>query len=292
MGDNLRRNLTPSSDPQACSSELTRTSSDFSGSGVTIESFRDPTANSRPGQTMVWTNEKHNLYLDFLEASFVKQLHCSTSLCGLHPQGEMWEPYPTPELPAEGQNSSHQFSVLLDGGCQKINYKSNDPLLDSTADSCDILGSPWLYHFTIAGKSSSETFPVSRETVVPNDEICLRSNTNLSCKSARSSKQHPIFHSCNHSLGSCTSEVSDQNFVEEGQGEKTSCVSGTKRLKMMAMLDSSNNSQVVPHGKLPTVDDSIMSNASAKRGKKKLLSEHPESFSCPKSDIHYFLRES
>ncbi|XWS68027.1 hypothetical protein CRYUN_Cryun04dG0055000 [Craigia yunnanensis] len=253
MGDNLRRNFpfpSPSSDSQACSGELTRTNSDFSGSGVTIESFRDSTANEIPGQTMVWTNEKHNSYLDFLEASFVKQLHCSMSLRGRHPQEEMWEPCPTPELAAKGHNSSHQFSVLQDGCCQKINYKSNNPLLDSTADSCDILGSPWLHHFTSAGKSSLATFPVPRETVVPNDEIYLRSNTNFSRKSARSSEKHPIFHSCNHSLGSCSSEFSDQNFVEEDQGENTSCFSGAKRLKMMAMLDASSNSQVVPLGKL------------------------------------------
>ncbi|MBA0733345.1 hypothetical protein Gogos_017374 [Gossypium gossypioides] len=39
-------------------------------------------------------------------------------------------------------------------------------------------------------------------------------------------------------------EVSDQNFVDEELKEKTSCVSGAKRLKMMPMLDASSNSQV------------------------------------------------
>ncbi|XVE93367.1 hypothetical protein REPUB_Repub01dG0185900 [Reevesia pubescens] len=157
---------------------------------------------------MVWTNEKHNAYLDFLEASFVNQLHCSMSLRGCQPQEEMQEPCPTPQLPAEGHHS-HQ-----DGCCQKINYESNDPLLDSTADSSDILGSPLLHHFTSAGKSSFETFAVPRETVDPNDGIYFRSNTNFSCKSARSSDQQPTFHSCNHSFSGCTTEVSDQNFVE------------------------------------------------------------------------------
>ncbi|KAK9004514.1 hypothetical protein V6N11_041984 [Hibiscus sabdariffa] len=121
---------------------------------------------------MVWTNEKHNLYLDFLEASFVKQLHYSTSLRACHPRREMWEPCPTPQLPAH--SSSHQFSALQDGCYQK----SNDPLLDSTADSSDIWESP-LHRFTSADKSSSETFPLSRETVVPNGGTYLRSNTTL-----------------------------------------------------------------------------------------------------------------
>ncbi|XVF67581.1 hypothetical protein PTKIN_Ptkin10aG0132400 [Pterospermum kingtungense] len=251
MADNLRRNFPfpiPSSDPQACVTELTRTNSDSSGSGL---SFIDPTANARPGQDMVWTNEKHNSYLEFLEASFVEQLHCSWSMRGCHPQKEMWELCPTPQLFARAHNSSHQFSVLKDGCCQKTNYERNDPLLESTADSSDILGSPSLHQSTSTCKNTSATFSVPRETVLPNDGIFLRSNTNLA---------------------GCTTEVSDQNFVDEDQREKTGCASGAKRLKKKAMLDSSSNSQVVPLGKSNLVDDSIMSNASAKRGKRKSLS--------------------
>ncbi|GMJ09781.1 hypothetical protein HRI_004647300 [Hibiscus trionum] len=200
MGHNLRRNFpAPASDPLACFNELTQTNSDSSASGVTIESLRDPTANATPGETMVWTNEKHNSYLEFLEASFVKQLHYSMSLRGCHPRQEMCEPCPTPQLPAQVHNSSHQFSALQNG-CYK---KSNDPLLDSTADSSDIRESP-SHHFMSADESSSET-------VVPDGGTYLRSNT---------------------TLGGCTTEVSDQNFVDEDQREKTIRVFGAKRLKM------------------------------------------------------------
>ncbi|PPD86805.1 hypothetical protein GOBAR_DD16255 [Gossypium barbadense] len=285
------------------------------------------------GQTMVWTNEKHNTYLDSLEASFVKQLHYSKSLHGCHPQVGMREPCLFPQL-LVGHNSSHQFSILQDGCGQKINYESNDPLLESTADSGAVLGSPWLHHFRSAGKCSSITFPVPRKIAVPNDEICSRSNTNFYCKSAVNSKHNPIVNSCNHSLDSCTAalmmdykgrglaynvicwirmewtkyffgwEVSDQNFVAEDHGEKTSYASGAKRMKMMTVLDASSDSQIIrsnltsslaqvaPVGNLHTIDDSIISNISAKRGKKKLLSDHPERLTCPKSDTHYFLRES
>ena len=62
---------------------------------------------------MVWTNEKHNSYLDFLEGLFVKRLHCSMSLHARHSQEEIWEPCPTPELPAKGHNSSHQVRDLI-----------------------------------------------------------------------------------------------------------------------------------------------------------------------------------
>ncbi|KAB2050982.1 hypothetical protein ES319_A12G024000v1 [Gossypium barbadense] len=294
MGDNLCRNFpfpAPSLHPQACVPELTQTNLDFSDSGVTIESFRDPTPIAQLGQTMVWTNEKHNTYLDSLEASFVKQLHYSKSLHGCHPQVGMREPCLFPQQPA-GHNSSHQFSILQDGCGQKINYESNDPLLESTADSDAVLGSPWLHHFRSAGKCSSMTFPVPRKISVPNDEIYSRSNTNFYCKSAVNSKHNPIVNSCNHSLDSCTAEVSDQNFVAKDHGEKISYASGAKRMKMMTVRDASSDSQVAPVGNLHTIDDSIISNISAKRGKKKLLSDHPESLTSPKSDTHCFLRES
>ncbi|GMI78782.1 hypothetical protein HRI_001547400 [Hibiscus trionum] len=296
MGDNLRRSFPfPSRrflDPQPFVPELTRTNSDSSDSGVTIQNFRDPTADSQPGQSMVWTNEMHNSYLNFLEASFVKQLHYSKRFHGCYQQVGMSEQCPFPQQPAEGHHSSYQFSVLQDGCDQKMNYKSNDHFLESTAESGAVVESPRLRGLTSEYKSSITTFPVSRENVVLNDGIYLGSNTNFSCKSAVNSEQNPIIDSCNHRLGSSTAEVSDQNFVDEDQEEKTSGISGAQRLKITTVRNASSNSQVAPVGKLHTMDDSIISYTSAKRGKKKLLSDHPESLTDPKSDIHYFLRES
>ncbi|KAE8728969.1 hypothetical protein F3Y22_tig00004035pilonHSYRG00004 [Hibiscus syriacus] len=94
------------------------------------------------GQTMVWTNEKHNSYLDFLEEPFVKQLHYSRSLHGCHPQVGMWKQCPFPQQSEEGHNSSHQFSILQDDCGQKMNYKSNDLLLESTVESGSVVESP------------------------------------------------------------------------------------------------------------------------------------------------------
>ncbi|KAE8708263.1 Cold regulated protein 27, putative isoform 2 [Hibiscus syriacus] len=151
---------------------------------------------------MVWTNEKHNSYLDFLEESFVKQLHYSRSLHGCHPQVGMWKQCPFPQQSA-GHNSSHQFPILQDDCVQKMNYKSNDLFLETIAKSGSVVQSPRLHNFTSAGKSSITTFPVPIEIVVSNDGIYLRSNTDFSGKSAVNSEQNPIIDSCNHSLGSC-----------------------------------------------------------------------------------------
>ncbi|KAK8659775.1 hypothetical protein V6N13_029969 [Hibiscus sabdariffa] len=230
MGYNLRRGFPfatrRSLDPQPCAPELTRTNSDSSDSGVTvtIQSFRDPTADAHP-------------------------LHYSKSFHGCHQVG-MWEQCPFPQQPAEGQHSSHQFSVLQDSCGQNMNYKSNDHFLESTAESGAVVESPMLHKFTSADKSSITTFPVSRETVVPNDGIYLESNRNFSCRSAVNSEQNPIIDSFNHRLGSCTAEISDQNFDDEDQEEKTSCMPGAKRMKMTTVLIASSNSQVAPVGKL------------------------------------------
>ncbi|PPS00382.1 hypothetical protein GOBAR_AA20267 [Gossypium barbadense] len=121
---------------------------------------------------------------------------------------------------------------------------------------------------TPAGKSSSTTFPVPREIVVPNDGIYIysRSNTNFSHKSARNSGQHPIYQFCNYSLGSCT--AGEDNWVKPSRmilqlievtldwmrcqirtwwmktKEKKPAMSGAKSLKMMAVLDASSHGQV------------------------------------------------
>lgn len=53
--------------------------------------------------------------------------------------------------------------------------------------------------------------------------------------------------------------------------------------------------QVVPLGKFRMTDVSTVNNASSEReqeGTYELLSEHPESFVCPKSDQHYCLKGS
>jgi len=53
--------------------------------------------------------------------------------------------------------------------------------------------------------------------------------------------------------------------------------------------------QVVPLGKFRMTDVATVSNASSEReqeGTYELLSEHTESFVCPKSDLHYCLKGS
>ncbi|XP_038998648.1 uncharacterized protein LOC120123939 [Hibiscus syriacus] len=148
----------------------------------------------------------------------------------------MWEPCPT-QLRAKVHNSSHQFGYY---------QKSDDPLLDSTADSSDNRES-LLHHVTPAG---------SRETVVADGGTNSGSNTSLDgCTSGKFSLNLqanflfllPSFISvmsfpvpCLPVMHRTFPEVWDQNFVDEDRREKTG-VSWAKLLKTTAMYDASTN---------------------------------------------------
>ncbi|KAL3597233.1 hypothetical protein D5086_008870 [Populus alba] len=129
------------------------------------------------GPSAAWTVEKHRLYLDSLEASFVnKQLRHSFSLrC-------WWR-----EMGGRPCSSQPQFMVLRHCRWEK---KMNEPLLESTADSRRQLG----------GQTGGR-----RLIMIFKDTLLLVAG------------------------GFVTIEVSDQNFVEEHQGEELTCIHMLKR---------------------------------------------------------------
>lgn len=89
--------------------------------------------------------------------------------------------------------SDFQFVVLRDGCWQKINYKNNDSFLDSTADSHVVLDSPWIRHFTSAGKRRCVRSAGTHELGVPCDEG-IRLEGNLPSGSSRCSGQRSLCH--------------------------------------------------------------------------------------------------
>ncbi|GLT73731.1 hypothetical protein SLA2020_455690 [Shorea laevis] len=285
MAENLRQNIPfLSPDREAYMNGLTRTNSD--SSGLTAESSIHHLKGVREGQSMFWTDEKHNFYLDLLEATFVQQMHHSMSLCGHRSQEEMQGP--STQSVAREQNSSDQFMVLQDGCRQKRNYGHNESLLDSTADSNDILESHCVHNSTSVCKHYPAMSPQIQKKIVHGKGRNSRSNMDF-CVSARNPEQHPDCCSYERNLGGSAAEALGQNFVNEDQGEETNSISRAKRLKV-ATVDPSSNDQVVPLRKFHLVDNStiIETETLSKRGKTKLLSEEPESSSDSNSGIHYF----
>ncbi|XP_065869700.1 cold-regulated protein 27 [Euphorbia lathyris] len=217
QGQNLRRNLSyPSPDHVAmeagCVRNLTRTDS-FYSSDITAEDCL------APGASTMWTDEKHSLYLDSLEASFVNHLNNPITLRGCLRE-ILWSHR---AMPTNSSASVHQ-----DVKRQKTNPQKNNLLLESTADSHIIPEKQYEHRVTSSVKRSIGA--CNDQDVASSERLHARENSPV-C-SAQSSPQHSI-------------EVSDQNFVEVGQGERSKCRPRVKRLKR-AVADDSGSDQVVP----------------------------------------------
>ncbi|XP_010530776.1 PREDICTED: uncharacterized protein LOC104807270 isoform X2 [Tarenaya hassleriana] len=117
-------------------------------SAVTVESSRCCwcesccDAHTRPDECSGWTDEKHNSYLDYLEKSFVRKLHC---LMG----GKTHRLFTTHDLPTNPCKSSDQFVRW-----QKINFGNKRARLDTSSDF-SLHENPAANHFS--GNSGSYT---------------------------------------------------------------------------------------------------------------------------------------
>ncbi|EEF43686.1 conserved hypothetical protein [Ricinus communis] len=270
----------------ACvSQKLTRSCSD--SSAITVDSFKDL------GPSTVWTDEKHSLYIDSLEAAFVNQLHHSIALRGSL-QEILLGPYSSRALPKNSRNSSHKLMVLRDGSWQNINSRRNKPLLESTADSHYIQEIPCTSHFSSAGKRRIVACHDLHHGGLCSERIHAAGNSPVSCGLARSSGQHSACSLCYCNSDGIALEVSDQNFVDDDGGEKSSCMATVKKLKIVG-TDASSYDKIVPLRNSNISEVSTASQACREREEEvhqELLSENPDTFVYPKSDLHYFLRES
>ncbi|WCJ17685.1 cold regulated gene 27 [Euphorbia peplus] len=178
-----------------------------------------------PGASTMWTDEKHSLYLDSLEASFVNHLNNPIGLRGCLRE-ILWSRYSYPAMPTNSSASARQ-----DGKRQKTNLQRNKLLLESTADSPVVVENP-INILTSSVKRSIDACHDKGHNVT-SSERRLHAGENSPVCSAQSSPQHSI-------------EVSDQNFLEVvGQRERSNCRARVKRLKRVAGDDSSSD-QVVP----------------------------------------------
>lgn len=275
----------PVSAPDFFTAEFTRTDSD--SSAITLDFSKDAWLRcdyALQGKSTEWTDEKHSMYLDYLEASFVDELYHSTHLGGLGMKKNSQRPY-----------SSDQFLVLGDGGQKKIDYERNEPLFDGTADSHEMVESPFFHHFKCSKKGCSVACLDPQEHGLLCDNG-IHSKGKLTClyESSTSLVQSSVGHKWHQDLVGSTAEFSDQNFVEDNPGGKPSRKSRSKRLKTAATDGSSKHQIALPerfHAKGASIGNNI--NLLCNReGRNALLSDHPEDFVCPKSDIRCFLRGS
>ncbi|CAN8327377.1 unnamed protein product [Cochlearia groenlandica] len=92
----------------------------------TQSSSRVDEEDSNLDESVGWTNEKHNSYLDYLESSFVKQLY---SLLG----GETRTLSRTRDVRSKSHKSADQFMVIQTGCWQKVNIEKKRDRIQKTS---------------------------------------------------------------------------------------------------------------------------------------------------------------
>ncbi|KAK9112776.1 hypothetical protein Scep_020295 [Stephania cephalantha] len=187
-------------------------------------------------QLVEWTDEKHSLYLNYMETSFVRKLYnheyCSAGSHSWNPKRKnMLDPNSWQKLNANNANSDH-FDMLQSRCWRKHNFEKAQPkarIADESSDSAN----PWVERFKV-GKQSKHQAIASK----------LQVDANIGSQSTSSRS----FSACSTSS---IQEVTDQNFVnEENGGGQSSRVGRSKKAKTVDS-DVLENDQVVPIGKSP-----------------------------------------
>ncbi|XP_027091296.2 cold-regulated protein 27 isoform X1 [Coffea arabica] len=198
-----------------------------------------------------WTDEKHSLYLNSMEASFVNQLYDSLdTLGGFSQQESLSEPKNWGQMNDGVATPSGQFKVFKDGSWARVNFSNyrREMARPKQAQKSDpVFANPWIQHYRSSCRHQTRTFqgqaPVST-TANPT--------------------AFPF--GCQDSMGSNT-EMTDQNFADEDSEEEKKSRKRRQKCRKMSAATASSNDQVVPHGKLSLIDDHSKVHSSQKECK-------------------------
>ncbi|CAM8911154.1 unnamed protein product [Rhodiola kirilowii] len=176
-----------------------------------------------------WTNEKHSLYLKSMEASFVKELHCSMGLLKGQTQKYGLEKEP-----------SEQFKTLRDGSWKNVGLYKYGNKLEAASESRSLLANPWIRHFRRTKAMISQEIDLN-----PIQEIEYKMKSSF--RSDRNSKQLATTTSvfCRQDSVDSNTEMSGQNFDNNDDVMKSSSVRRAKR-KKTETTSNADNDQVVP----------------------------------------------
>lgn len=160
-----------------------------------------------------WTDEKHSLYLNSMEASFVNQLYDSSNLLGWPPR--KWNPsesQPSSQKDCNTCISSGQFKVLRGGSWQKMEcVRAENKRHD------DLQSDPWIRHFRSSRRGQDPGLPFLQENAASTSKaVKQKGKQAVSCGGDSTSRQFLLWNSLYHrdSVGS-NIEVSGQNFMDD-----------------------------------------------------------------------------
>lgn len=217
--DNLcRGTLTHVSLEESCSIELTGLNS--SVSSLNCEKRKDLRCHCFNDNCKKWTNEEHNRYLDYLEMSFVKQLHNSMGLPAWY-RGQS-NSVASPKELVDLDRSSEQFTVLQGDQYLNINSEKDQSHSHTGADSVDAFKVPQTQSLKQKNKNTaSAEFQECCEFLGAEEHLKgKRIHGPASC-----SQQKHLSYSCGHDSIDSLNEGTGQNFVDEDLKENTSVTS-------------------------------------------------------------------
>ncbi|GAV85225.1 hypothetical protein CFOL_v3_28663 [Cephalotus follicularis] len=204
-----------------------------------------------------WTDEKHRLYLQSMEASFVDQLYTSMDLLGRRSKkANLSVLKSSRQMHHNSSTASGQFKIHRDGYWEKINFESPDFQLDKKDESHALMASPWIRHYRSAGKTKIVVSPILQESS-GSETQAIKSSMSKAMSGESSSKRFDESHShmCYHDTAYNNEEVSDQNFFDEDvEGKMASDICSSRKMKPL-ITDCSGSDQVVPHSKPPITED-------------------------------------
>ncbi|XP_031491751.1 cold-regulated protein 27-like isoform X2 [Nymphaea colorata] len=198
-----------------------------------------------------WTDEKHRLYINSMEASFVSQLHSqkhfsSSLLSWLQKKRKLQNQ--RPELMSTSTSgSTGQFEVLQEGSWKRLNFDDTEFQADVLGSQQDLLVNPWIRHFKSGSSSKGRRVTSAKLQGEYDGHIGeLREVVPHSSKSHFTQTSNHLSHMSVQKYFGNNSEASDQNFSEE-EGEENNFVKGIQ----MEEPESRNNEasafdQVVP----------------------------------------------
>ncbi|KAL3814233.1 hypothetical protein ACJIZ3_015501 [Penstemon smallii] len=232
---NFRPEMPPSRSAAStgCVEELTRSNSNTSS--LTAEICKD--VSHRPDDCAAWTDERHNLYLNHLELSFVKQLHQSKALLMQCSDQHQMDINLSKKRLIDVRISSEQLTVFQNGCLQRIDYEKAEPLSHTSADSHIAVKSQLVSRFRHRGMLFSKGR--HGKGIIPHGLATC--SHHLSANSTY--------------YGDLTREGTDQNFSDDDSQIKSNFVSQTKRVKTAYVESSSKDQdQIVPSRNSPPTD--------------------------------------
>ncbi|OAY66679.1 uncharacterized protein LOC109721207 [Ananas comosus] len=182
-----------------------------------------------------WTDEKHTLYLNSMEASFVDQLYNneyhSMDLLGRSPRPQKY-------------SSPSQFKVLRGGCWENLIFERSKSRVGNRNETRHLSGNPWIRHFRSysSGKDVNAGTSQRSEDRKPTVQSTQQESWLPEKETACSQLSH-------QDLIDRSTEVSDQNFVDEEVEGAAESSRACKRKRSRSPVYNLLNDQVVPSGK-------------------------------------------